>query len=137
MTSQSLPANVAGCPMAKEVHRNAMANERFTGRSISAPWYRKSLQSQMTWLSDSRPPRPSHKGRGLRVRNPSGHVSEQNPHPSLSLAKGEASSTPAASRCTQSFKLTIDLLLFSGKHRKCFCLLDVSAASGLHCSCWV
>ena len=57
--------------------------------------------------------------------------------PPLSLAKGEATRTPAASRCTQSFKLTIDLLLFSAKHRKCFCLLDVSAASGLHCSCWV
>src|SRR6266404_8201527 len=70
MTCQSLAANAAGCLIAKEVHRNAMANERFTGRSISAPWYRKSLQSQMTWLSDSRPPRsPLTQGRrGLRRR---------------------------------------------------------------------
>jgi len=34
-------------------------------------------------------------------------------------------------------ELTIDMMIFRARNRKCFCLLDMSAASGLHWSYWV
>src|SRR3954466_8584843 len=39
-------------------------------------------------------------------------------------------------RAEQYFKSSFDSARYFAKNRKCFCLLDVSAASGLHCSCW-
>src|SRR6266536_3474421 len=51
----------------------------------------------------------------------------------ISIGQVDHRLSPSAETC----ELVIDLLIFRVKNRKCFCLLDVSAALGLRCSCWV
>jgi hypothetical protein len=73
---------------------------------------------------------PFDKGRGLRLgfeAEAAAYLNKPSPSPSpLRRARRPIFEPPIS--FVELYELTIDMLIFRGKHRKCFCLLDAIAA---------
>src|SRR6266481_7132792 len=129
MTSQSPPANVVICAKAIPAVNNATFNQGRTVPIISALFYRKANRSQCAAPKSRLSPRPRGEDQGEGSEPEVVIFGRINPHPPSPLPRARR---PAALRLiAERSKLPIDLLIFRFKNRKCFCLLDVSAALGL------